>query len=99
MLGSKATVDVDYVQQSCTLSFRKIGGDGAHTLPARSTVQARALGPLKRAELAIDRVDPLRAQLRQFIDFVTNGDAGMLCLSEDASAAVAVAENALRDWI
>lgn len=94
--GTRGVCFVDYILQSCEL----YGGNLTRRVePTHVTdfgyVQEH-YRTTDKVVFGVTKEEPLRVQLRQFAAYLTSGEAGELCLGEDALAAVLVAERAMQ---
>lgn len=94
--GTRGVCFVDYILQSCEL----YGGNLTRRVePAHvsdfSSVQEH-YKTTDKVVFGVTKEEPLRVQLQQFAAYLRSGDAGELCLGEDALAAVLVAERAMQ---
>jgi UDP-N-acetylglucosamine 3-dehydrogenase len=94
--GTRGVCFMDYILQSCEL----YGGNLTQRIePTRvdsfESIQEH-YRTTDRVTFGVTKEEPLRIQLQQFAAYLRNGDAGELCLGEDALAAVLVAERAMQ---
>jgi UDP-N-acetylglucosamine 3-dehydrogenase len=94
--GTRGVCFADYILQSCEL----YGGNLTQRIePTRvdsfESIQEH-YRTTDRVVFGVKKEEPLRIQLQQFATYLKNGDAGELCLGEDALAAVLVAERAMQ---
>ena len=93
-LGTRAACFVDCMLQTCTLfESEKLSSD-ARSSPAEGSIVQHP--SIDRVELRVHRQEPLIAQLAEFHRLLVTGEAGELCLGEDGSAAVLLAERGIR---
>jgi len=90
--GATAIIYVDRIAQEKIRSIRVRGPRGECFVDY--VRQTCALGG---RDLHVDSIEPLFAQASQFFSFVRRSDAGALCLGDDATAAVWIAERASAD--
>ena len=93
--GTRGVCFMDYILQSCELY-------GGNLTTRTEPIGVDSLASIQEHYRTTDRVifgvtkeEPLRIQLQQFATYLETGDAGELCLGEDALAAVLVAERAM----
>jgi UDP-N-acetylglucosamine 3-dehydrogenase len=92
--GTRGVCFMDYILQSCEL----YGGN----LTSRVEPRIGDLASIQEHYRSTDKVvfgvvkeEPLKIQLKQFANYLRDGEPGELCLGEDALAAVLVAERAM----
>lgn len=93
--GTRGVCFVDYILQSCELYggnlTKRIEPQGVESL---ESIQEH-YRTTDRVTFGVTKEEPLLIQLHQFAAYLRNGEAGELCLGEDALAAVLVAERAI----
>jgi UDP-N-acetylglucosamine 3-dehydrogenase len=94
--GTRGVCFMDYILQSCEL----YGGNLTQRIePTRvdsfESIQEH-YRTTDRVIFGVTKEEPLRIQLQQFATYLRTGEAGELCLGEDALAAVLVAERAMQ---
>jgi UDP-N-acetylglucosamine 3-dehydrogenase len=93
--GSRGVCFMDYILQSCELYggnlTKRIEPTGVESL---ESIQEH-YRTTDRIIFGVTKEEPLLIQLNQFAKYLRDGDAGELCLGEDALAAVLVAERAM----
>jgi UDP-N-acetylglucosamine 3-dehydrogenase len=90
--GTRGACVVDCIAQTCTIA----GSEELLNGRERSLPLSDPRGSRQRVALSVRKQEPLRAQLEQFFRLLISGDAGELCLGDDASAAVLLAERGVR---
>ena len=92
--GTRGVCFVDYILQTCELH----GGSLLKSIePASSSFESvlDLYRSTDKIQFGVQRVEPLRAQASQFVQFLTTGESGELCVGRDAVAAVLLAEKAV----
>lgn len=94
--GTRGVCFMDYILQSCEL----YGGNLTRRIePVRvesfESVQEH-YRTTDKVVFGVTKEEPLAIQLKQFAAYLRDGDAGELCLGDDALAAVLVAERAMQ---
>jgi UDP-N-acetylglucosamine 3-dehydrogenase len=92
--GTRGVCFVDYILQTCEL----FGGNLLEQSLPESAGYERLLEMYKttdRIQFGVTKEEPLKAELDQFHDLLRTGEAGELCLGDDASRAVLLAERAV----
>jgi UDP-N-acetylglucosamine 3-dehydrogenase len=93
--GTRGVAFMDYILQSCEL----YGGNLTKRIEPPMTESFESLlehyRSTDRVIFGVTKEEPLLVQLKQFAKYLRDGDAGELCLGEDALAAVLVAERAM----
>lgn len=93
--GTRGVCFVDYILQTCEL----MGGNLLDQRLPESAEFERLLEMYKttdRIQFGVRKEEPLKVQLEQFYQLVTRGEPGEICLGDDASRAVQLAERAVR---
>lgn len=92
--GTAGVCFVDYVRQTCEV----LGGNLLHReLPSEVDFQrlVAMYDASDRIEFAVEKEEPLKAQLRQLDEYLETGHTGRLCVGADGVAAVELASAAL----
>ena len=93
--GTRGVAFMDYILQSCEL----YGGNLTKRIEPATVESFESIQEHYRSTdkviFGVTKEEPLLAQLKQFAKYLRDGDAGELCLGEDALAAVLVAERAM----
>lgn len=92
--GTRGVCFVDYILQTCEL----FGGNLLEQSLPESAGYERLLEMYKttdRIQFGVTKEEPLKAELDQFHELLRTGEAGELCLGDDASRAVLLAERAV----
>lgn len=93
--GTRGVCFMDYILQSCEL----YGGNLTQRIEPAGASSFESIQEhyrtTDRVTFGVTKEEPLLIQLKQFATYLRNGDAGELCLGEDALAAVLVAERAM----
>ena len=93
--GTRGVCFMDYILQSCELH----GGNLTKRIEPSSPESFESIQEhyrtTDRVVFGVTKEEPLLIQLKQFARYLRDGDAGELCLGEDALAAVLVAERAM----
>jgi UDP-N-acetylglucosamine 3-dehydrogenase len=94
--GTRGVCFMDYILQSCEL----YGGNLTKRIEPSSVDGFESVQEhyrtTDRVIFGVTKEEPLLIQLKQFAAYLRDGDAGELCLGEDALAAVLVAERAMQ---
>jgi UDP-N-acetylglucosamine 3-dehydrogenase len=93
--GTRGVCFVDYILQTCEL----LGGSLLRTKePSISSYDAiqELYKATDRIQFGVQKVEPLRAQADQFLQFLATGELGELCHGRDALSAVILAERAIQ---
>lgn len=93
--GTRGVCFMDYILQSCEL----YGGNLTQRIEPAGAESFESIQEhyrtTDRVTFGVTKEEPLLIQLKQFAAYLRNGDAGELCLGDDALAAVLVAERAM----
>ncbi|MDP3274649.1 MAG: Gfo/Idh/MocA family oxidoreductase [Deltaproteobacteria bacterium] len=93
--GTRGVCFVDYILQTCEL----LGGTLLQSIQPTNPDFGRLLELYRNSDkitFGVNKEEPLRVQLSQFGQFLTNGDRGELCVGADAVAAVLLAERSIK---
>jgi UDP-N-acetylglucosamine 3-dehydrogenase len=94
--GTRGVCFMDYILQSCEL----YGGNLTKRIEPAGVESFESIQEhyrtTDRVSFGVTKEEPLLIQLKQFAKYLREGDAGELCLGEDALAAVLVAERAMQ---
>ena len=94
--GTRGVCFMDYILQSCEL----YGGNLTKRIEPAPVESLESIQEHYRTTdkvtFGVTKEEPLAIQLAQFARYLRDGDAGELCLGEDALAAVLVAERAMQ---
>ncbi|HVH47783.1 MAG TPA: Gfo/Idh/MocA family oxidoreductase [Labilithrix sp.] len=94
--GTRGVCFMDYILQSCEL----YGGNLTKRIEPAGVESFESIQEhyrtTDRVIFGVTKEEPLLIQLNQFAKYLREGDAGELCLGEDALAAVLVAERAMQ---
>jgi UDP-N-acetylglucosamine 3-dehydrogenase len=94
--GTRGVCFMDYILQSCEL----YGGNLTQRIEPTGVDSLESIQEhyrtTDRVMFGVTKEEPLRIQLQQFARYLRDGEAGELCLGEDALAAVLVAERAIQ---
>lgn len=93
--GTRGVAFMDYILQSCEL----YGGNLTKRIEPSTVESFESIldhyRSTDRVIFGVTKEEPLLVQLKQFAKYLRDGDAGELCLGDDALAAVLVAERAM----
>lgn len=93
--GTRGVCFMDYILQTCELH----GGNLTKRIEPHGVENFESVQDHYRTTdkvvFGVAKEEPLLIQLKQFAKYLRDGDAGELCLGEDALAAVLVAERAM----
>ncbi len=97
--GTRGVCFVDYILQTCELH----GGNLTRRVEPSGIDSFESLlehyRTTDRVVFGVAKEEPLRIQLQQFAKYLQAGEAGELCLGDDAVAAVLVAERAMANAV